>query len=179
MTPNPIPKFVLGLLLALVVQCNAGQRGVPAQNGITNFDKVDEKLYRGAQPDELGIQHLKLLGVKTIINLRQTNDIWKAEQQEALANGITYTNVPLSSLSRPTEAQVAQVLALIQSSPAPVFVHCQFGCDRTGTIVACYRIRHDKWPSDLALREAEAHGMSRFEYGMKKFILEFQCDPKP
>jgi protein tyrosine phosphatase (PTP) superfamily phosphohydrolase (DUF442 family) len=163
----------LSLLLALPAECPAGQRGLAAKNGINNFDKVDERLYRGAQPDELGMKQLKLLGVKAVINLRMTNDLWQAEAQEALANGIAYTNVPLSSLSRPTEEQVNKILALIETLPAPVFVHCQFGCDRTGTIVACYRIRCNKWSTDLALREAEEHGMSRFEYGMKKFILDF------
>src|SRR5690242_18031677 len=42
----------------------AGERGLPAQEGIVNFGKVSETLYRGAQPDEPGIQNLKRLGVK-------------------------------------------------------------------------------------------------------------------
>ena len=172
-----LPGLVCGLLLATLGQGAAGQRGLPAQNSITNFDKVDEKLFRGAQPDEQGMKQLQLLGVKTVINLRMTNDVWQAEEREALANGMVYTNVPFSSLSRPTDAQVAKVLSIIETSPGPVFVHCQFGCDRTGTIVACYRIRQHKWSGDLALREADAHGMSRFEFGMRKFILDYARFP--
>jgi tyrosine-protein phosphatase SIW14 len=163
----------LWMILALTAPCDAGQRGLPPTSDIPNFGKVDETLYRGAQPDELGMKYLKSLGVKTVINLRMTNDVWKAEADEARANGITYTNVPLNSLSAPTVQQVNQVLALIESSPGPVFIHCQFGCDRTGTMVACYRIQHHKWSGEFALREAEAYGMSRFEFEMKAFIRRF------
>lgn len=151
----------------------AGRRGLPAQEGIYNFGKVSEGLYRGAQPDEAGIQNLKRLGIKTIVNLRMPDDVLSGEETQAHANGITYTNVPLRGLGRPTDEQVKNVLALIETLPAPVFVHCQHGCDRTGTIVACYRIQHDKWLSETALDEAGHYGMSPFERGMRKFVKEF------
>ncbi len=148
-------------------------RGLPAQHGIDNFGKVSAELYRGAQPDAQGIQNLKQLGVKTIINLRMPDDIWKPEATHAQANGILYTNVPLRGLGRPTDAQISRLMALIKTCPGPVFVHCEFGCDRTGTVVACYRIQYDKWPRQAALDEAERYGLSHLEKGMRKFIKEF------
>ena len=66
-----------------------------------------------------------------------------------------------------------QAVSFIEASPGPVFVHCQFGCDRTGTIVACYRIHHYNWSGESALREAESHGMSRLEFEMRRFVVEF------
>jgi tyrosine-protein phosphatase SIW14 len=151
----------------------AGERGLAAQEGIQNFGKISDRLYRGAQPDAAGLKRLKELGVKTIINLRMTGDVWQAEPVEACANAMAYTNVPLSSIIQPTEEQIRKVLSLIESSPGPVFVHCQFGCDRTGTVIACYRIQHDQWSAEAALREADQYGMSRWERGMKSFILDF------
>ncbi|HEY9073640.1 MAG TPA: dual specificity protein phosphatase family protein, partial [Desulfobaccales bacterium] len=104
---------------------------------------------------------------------RMTNDVWQAEAAEARANGLTYTNVPMKGFGRPKPEHIEQALAIIDSLPPPVFVHCRYGCDRTGTIIACYRIRHEQWSSEQALREAKHYGISVFSRGMKKYILEF------
>src|SRR5205085_11613592 len=69
-------------------------RGVPSSEGIVNFGKVNDVLFRGAQPDEAGLNSLQRLGVKTIINLRLETDCWKEEATKALSHGILYTNVP-------------------------------------------------------------------------------------
>ena len=159
------------LLAALAAP--AAQRGLPVQEGILNFGKISDNLYRGAQPDSSGIESLKRLGVKTIISLRKTNDLWKAEESVAKTNGITFVNIPMSGLGRPTPEAVQQILQIISSSPSPVFIHCQHGCDRTGTIIACYRIMHDQWTIDAALREAKLYGMSSLERGMKRFVHDF------
>jgi len=164
---------VLSALTLLAAASQAAERGLPAQEGIGNFGLISEKLYRGAQPDESGVKNLQRLGVKLIINLRMPGDHWDHEAEAARACGITFTNVPMKGLSRPTETQVKTVLALIESSPGPVFVHCEHGCDRTGTIIACYRIRHDQWTSAAALAEAQRYGLSKWERGMRRYVLEF------
>jgi len=176
--------FGLFLLLLLfltgaLVYCPAGERGVPAQNGIGNFGIVSERLYRGAQPDEKAMERLKELGIKLIINLRMPGDVWKQEAALAAAHGILYTNLPWRGLGAPTEAQVRLALALVEAAPGPVFVHCEHGCDRTGTVIACYRVQHDQWPHDAALEEARHYGLSRWERGMKRFILAFQTAKQP
>jgi hypothetical protein len=76
------------LLLAVGNMAGARERGVPPGEGIGNFGKVDECLFRGAQPDAAGVKNLAKLGVKTIINLRMTNELWRAEASEASATGI-------------------------------------------------------------------------------------------
>jgi protein tyrosine/serine phosphatase len=167
------------LFLLVILGESANARGLPIQEGILNYGKISERLYRGAQPDSGGIKNLKRLGVKLIVNLRMPGECWKEEAAEAQANGILYTNFPMSGLGRPNEAQVHQILALVDSSPDPVFVHCLHGCDRTGTIVACYRIQHDHWSSTLALREAKTFGISFVEFRMKRFVTYFGRPPKP
>jgi protein tyrosine/serine phosphatase len=62
---------------------------------------------------------------------------------------------------------------MIETLPGPVFIHCQHGCDRTGTVIACYRIKHDKWPTEKAFKEAMLHGFSWLERGMKRSVLAF------
>ncbi|MGH7971008.1 MAG: fused DSP-PTPase phosphatase/NAD kinase-like protein [Limisphaerales bacterium] len=166
-------SLVVSLLLAVAgLDCLAGPRGVPAQNGIGNFGQVSEHLYRGAQPSPATVTNLSRLGVRLIIDLREP-DKRSEEGAAARAAGLSYTNMPLRGLGRPTGQQVKDILALIDSSPGPVFIHCKHGCDRTGTIVACYRIQHDGWTSGEALKEAVHYGMSRLERGMKAYVAEF------
>jgi tyrosine-protein phosphatase SIW14 len=163
----------LGLLFTVAICIAAEQRGLPASEGILNFGKVNEMLYRGAQPDDAAIVHLKSLGIKTIISLRTTKEAATNEAAQAIASGITYTNIPLAGLGRPTDSDVLKILSLIEESPGPVFVHCEHGCDRTGTIIACYRLQHDHWTGEAALEEANRYGMSHLERGMRFYVRDF------
>jgi tyrosine-protein phosphatase SIW14 len=165
--------LLLSLGLAALAGCATGPRGYPSREGIANFDRVHDHLYRGGQPTDLGVQALAHLGIRTVINLRMSDDVWPAEEVEVRAAGMVYTNVPMSGCGRPSEAQVAKVLRLIETAPAPVFVHCKHGCDRTGTIIACYRVQHDQWSGRDALREARQYGMSPWMIDMKRSVKDF------
>ena len=165
------------ILAFLAGGCTSGPRGVPAADGIGNFGRVSDALWRGAQPDEAGMENLKKLGVATIINLRMADDVVPGEAAEARRLGLGYENIPLPGWDAPGAAAVARVLSLLASSPAPVFLHCEHGADRTGTIIACYRIRHDGWTAERALAEAKHYGMSGWEFGMKRYVRNFSAIP--
>jgi protein tyrosine/serine phosphatase len=141
---------------------------------LPNFHQVNPQLYRGAQPKAGGLQTLKGIGIKTIVNLRGEDEHAREEGEETRALGLRYYNVPLPELSSPNDKQVQQVLEIINTvENQPVFVHCRRGEDRTGTIVACYRISHDGWTASEAKAEAEKRGMSWTQVGMKRFIDKF------
>src|SRR5882762_7785838 len=93
---NKIALSWLALAAGFLVSSvgHASARGLPASEGIGNFGKINEILYRGAQPDEAGLKNLKRLGIQTIINLRMTDDVWKDEEAKAQSHGILYTSVP-------------------------------------------------------------------------------------
>jgi protein tyrosine phosphatase (PTP) superfamily phosphohydrolase (DUF442 family) len=160
-------------LLASAPAC--GARGVPAADGIEDFGQVNKAFFRGGCPSPSGMKKLSERGVKVIIDLTKEKR-HKAKHEERLARhyGMVYTNVLLRGLGRPTDEQVRHVLELIDSAQGPVFLHCWCACDRTGCIVACYRIRHDGWTTEAAIKEAWRYGLSAWEKGMKRYILAYR-----
>jgi tyrosine-protein phosphatase SIW14 len=142
---------------------------------VGNFHQVDDHLFRGAEPSAAGLETLAKLGIRTIVDLEPGKTRSRKEQNRAEALGMRYVNVPMSGLVTPSSDQIANALAALQTrSEGPVFVHCRRGKDRTGTVVACYRIAHDHWPNQKALSEARSLGMSSLERGMQRYILAYQ-----
>jgi len=155
----------------------AQSQQAPQAAGVPNFHQLNDIVYRGAQPSPQGFQSLSKLGVKTIIDLRETGGRAIAEKKVVEAAGMKYINIPLSGRSAPTEAQVSRLLALLNdNNSGPVFVHCRRGADRTGTIIACYRISHDHWDNQKALNEAKMNGMSWTEIAMKHYVLGYKVN---
>ena len=145
--------------------------------GVANFHQVDQNLYRGAQPSDEGLKNLAGLGVKTIIDLRHGEDHAGMEQKEAEQLGLRYVNVPMEGLTAPTDKQIADLMAVLNAADqGPVFVHCREGKDRTGTVVACYRILHDHWTNNKALEEARSYGMHQTQHPRRDYILNFSSD---
>jgi len=146
--------------------------------GIRNFDKVDANVYRGAQPAAEGFQYLAGIGVKMVIDLREAGTRANREKQIVMKAGMAYRNVPMTGRTPPTEAELRTILPLLESAPdGPVFVHCNRGADRTGSVIAAYHIEHDHWENTRALKDAKAHGMGSRQIPRQNFIKNFKPLP--
>jgi tyrosine-protein phosphatase SIW14 len=142
---------------------------------IRNFGEVNDHLYRGGEPSSQGLHELAAMHVSTVIDLREPGSGREAERRLAEELGMKYVNIPLPRLSAPSAAEMNRVLSLIVPDDAGrVFIHCWRGKDRTGTVIACYRIQHDGWTLAQALEEAKQNGLSRLEHAMRSFILQFK-----
>jgi len=146
--------------------------------GINNFYQVDEHVYRGAQPTTEGLRYLAKIGVKTVLDLREEGERSSEEAQLVTSLGMQYVNVPMTALTPPTQGEITRILTLLEdTTTGAVFVHCMRGADRTGAVIAAYRIDHDHWDNSRALKEAMSFGMSFFQLPRQNFIRKFQPLP--
>jgi tyrosine-protein phosphatase SIW14 len=142
--------------------------------GVPNFHQVNSHILRGGQPSPEAWLNLKKIGVHTVIDLRREDEhSTVAEAQAVSAAGMTYFNVPMKGVVAPTNEQIRKILELLKAENL-VFVHCKRGADRTGAVIACYRIEHDHWNRQQALQEAKSFGMSWDQIGLKHYVMMFQ-----
>lgn len=134
-----------------------------AAAGVPNLYRVNGSLYRSAQPTREGIadiaQGVRLVPgdtpIRTIVSLRtiRTDD----------PPGVSPTSVRLEHISvqswHPEDEDVVRFLR-IATDPAlqPVLVHCRRGADRTGTMVAIYRVAIEGWTKSDAIDEMTRGG---------------------
>jgi tyrosine-protein phosphatase SIW14 len=144
--------------------------------GVPNSGKINDRLYRGAQPRDPGLLELKKLGITTIVNLRDEDPSkisWEEKRSESL--GIRFVHIAVNEWSAPTNEQVAQFLSLFRgNSQEKVFVHCHYGEDRTGVFIASYRMAFEKLPPDQALKEMQYFGYNGLWHpAMTAFVRDF------
>ena len=138
---------------------------------IKRFAKVSDALYRGADP-QAALNWLKKRGIKTLINLRTTDDYRKA----AKAAKLKYFHLPMHTSCRPPELLLKRFLEIVTNKEnQPVYVHCHYGIHRTGTLVAVYRMEVEGWDARKALAEARYFGFRRWHHPtLYDFIAEYR-----
>lgn len=122
--------------------------------GLSNLHQVSRILYRGAQPSHRGMQHLESLGIKTIINLRR----YHSDDDELKGTRLKSIHIRFNTVKPKVEHVVRFLKAALHPDNQPVYVHCQHGSDRTGTMVAFYRIVLQGWSKTEAIREMTKGG---------------------
>ncbi|HEX7771338.1 MAG TPA: tyrosine-protein phosphatase [Pyrinomonadaceae bacterium] len=166
-----LPTVAVALLL---LSATASAQDATTYAELPRFKQVSERLYRGAQPRDGGLSRLRDLGINTIINLRGASERTRAQEAEARALGLNYFNVGLPNWGRPQDARVRRILEIIAAPEnGRVFVHCRTGVDRTGMIVALYRMTHDGWSTNDALAEADRNGMRRTQFWMRDYTEDY------
>lgn len=122
--------------------------------GVPNFHKVSENLYRSAQPTEEGMKNLKKMGIKTIVNLRS----FHSDRDEIGETGLQYEHIFMKAW-HPERKEIIKFLKIVSNPEnTPVLVHCQHGADRTGTMCAVYRMVFENWSKEDALKEMKEGG---------------------
>jgi protein tyrosine/serine phosphatase len=177
-------RYLLPSSLCLVIVPLSAAPNAVAPSGVHNFQQVDAHVYRGAQPTDEGFRNLAKLGIKTVVDLQEAGSSRSREEAKWVSSaGMQYVSVPMKGMETPSNESVLKVLSLLEdSTTGPVFVHCHRGADRTGGVIACYRIEHDHWQNQKALSEARSMGMSWFQVAIQKYVRGYTprpSDPAP
>jgi len=153
------------LLLLLLALCGCSEYTATADRpatwatpvkieGVAHLYKLTDALYRGDQPTAAGMENLKKLGIKTVINLRS----FHSDTDEIGTTELRQDHIYMKTW-HPEWEDAVRFLRLVQDpANAPVFVHCQHGADRTGTMCALYRIVVQGWSKKEAIREMREGG---------------------
>ncbi len=171
-------RIIYFSLLVIVAFANFAhaQKAVESKD-LPNFHQVNTNLYRGGQPTEAGVKELAGMGVKTIINLRGAGEDSKHEEIWAQKSGIKIISVNLKNWFEPKTEDIERIIKDIDTPEyQPVFVHCRRGADRTGTVIAVYRITHDNWTAKQAIDEAKTFDFGWWQFWMKDYIHDYYRD---
>lgn len=172
-------NFVVILLLSLNISILSFSTSAVADEAIPNFHKASEGVYRGGRPSLEGLRYFKNLKIKTVINLQgidsehlifgpiaewfQPGEDPENIRKEKLilqSMGINFWSAPVSSFAsvdQDTDRLIDQTLQIMRDGQ-PVFIHCEHGKDRTGLLVALYRVKYENWDPMDAYTEWTQHG---------------------
>lgn len=156
--------------------------------GVPNFGQVTPTLYRGGQPSAEGFETLARIGIAIVV------DTGRSRRDEALIKSLRMTYVSLPWYCPfPRDKVFERFIEIIRQNPGKkIFVHCRFGDDRTGMMIAAYRMGAEGWTAKEAMQEMHAFGYGGIHHLMcpglaryeKSFPRRFQRevaaqDPQP
>jgi tyrosine-protein phosphatase SIW14 len=131
---------------------------------LPDFGEVTTTLYRGGQPSKEGFHTLAKMGINIVVDLRGSR---KSERKIVTHLGMRYVAMPWEC-SFPKDKTFAQFLRLIQENPGKkIFVHCRVGDDRTGMMIASFRMAREGWSAERAEKEMEKFG---FDFAHRRMI---------
>ncbi len=145
-----VTGLVFGSLFSAAEPSRPPQWAVPMKvQGVSNLHKINDNLYRSAQPTGEGMKNLEKMGIKTIINLRA----FHSDKDKLKGTGLLNNSLSVKTWHIEDE-DVIKVLKIIgKKENSPFLIHCQHGADRTGVMSAMYRIVVQGWSKDEAIKE--------------------------
>ncbi len=156
----------------MIVSYGVPMTNAPTEQPITNFHQVTDWLYRGAQPRGKAFARLKEMQIKTVITLRWRKGPIARERAIVEKLGIKFYSLRLNYWTLPNRHDVDRFLEIVDDpNNYPVFVHCFHGADRTGVLIAMFRIMRCGWTIEEAYVEMVKCGYHRFTTFHFKFGL--------
>ena len=153
--------IILAIQLGLIISSSGTETNRPSAwaapielEGVPNLHKVSDTLYRSAQPTAVGMQNLKKLGIKTVVNLRT----FHSDLDELKGTGLASVRFHMKTWHSEDEDALRFLQIATDPERTPVLVHCQHGADRTGELCATYRIVVQGWTKEAAIQEMTGGG---------------------
>jgi protein tyrosine phosphatase (PTP) superfamily phosphohydrolase (DUF442 family) len=145
----------------------------PSWGGVrlARFDRVDDKVYRSAQPTRATLAEVVAReGIRTVVKLNRGVD--------PPLPGVRIVHFPLDPLVEPPLSRLTEILDAIEHAEGKVLVHCTHGEDRTGLIVALWRLRRGT-PVDAAYADMVRHGFHPYPGVYRAWLRASGWDAPP
>jgi protein tyrosine/serine phosphatase len=167
------------IALAIVTMIVGGAYYYVIQNRLPHFHTIREGvLYRSGQPRGIGLELVRALGIRTLINLRRPDSGGTHEEKTfAAEKGLNFYNFSIGSSHEAIEDAVKRFLAVVDDkSQWPILVHCSRGKERSGVLSAIFRIEMDRWSNEKALEETYRLGLDKGEMPIpEEFIRNYRA----
>lgn len=184
-------------IVAFVLVSFSSQTFAKSNELIINFSRVNEGVYRGARLTSVeAVQYLRSLNIKNVINLQggdlesdiaiiipwaepgERPEVIAQEKATILSLGLGFLHIPLDSLEAITNGEdqaIDEVLAfMVNKNNQPLFIHCEHGADRTGLLIALYRVKYEGVSAETARAEWIKNGHNKlhqmFTGGLDKYF---------
>jgi protein tyrosine phosphatase (PTP) superfamily phosphohydrolase (DUF442 family) len=133
--------------------------GVPT---VRHLIAVDDRVWRGAEPNADGFRELAAHGVVTVVDLRPGTP---SRRDDVLVRslGMEVVHIPVIDGRTPAASQVRSFEELVRRSRGRVFLHCGEGVGRAGTMAAAYKVTTGQTDARTAVRESLAVGVLTLE----------------
>jgi protein tyrosine/serine phosphatase len=155
-----VKKYLIIILLFCTVIVSAEPRLRPSDwsapiigISLDNLYQVDKGVYRSEQPDTRSFIELESFGLKEILNLRE----YHSDNDETSKTKLKLHRVKMEAGSI-TEEQITKALTIIKNRKGPILIHCWHGSDRTGGVMASYRMIFNDWSKEKAIDEMRNGG---------------------
>ena len=117
---------------------------------VHNLYMVDTGVYRCAQPDKTAFAELKIIGISEVLNLRYL----RSDKRYAKTTDLTVHHVKMLA-GKSDFDKLVKTLRIIKNRNGAIVIHCKHGADRTGLVLALYRIVFQDWNKQDAIDELE------------------------
>lgn len=122
-----------------------------------DFEQLAPGIYVGSAPQTAAdYDVLCQLQVRTVVDIRKFRRLARGrEQRELEQRGIAYRHIPVGFTPTRNDAPHQALRLLADPACHPIYLHCTLGRDRTGLIVALYRVHHLGWSPEAAYAAME------------------------
>ena len=153
---------------------------IPPETSVSDkqvkFHIVDDAIWRSAQPSIESIDVMKKHGLKTIINMRgsEENHLWESRICDSL--DIQYFHMPMDGREVPDTADLNNILRIIENQQnQPIMYHCLGGKDRTGIVTAIYRLKNYDVSFEEVHKEMLMYGYNEEEFPqLAEFVKNYR-----
>jgi uncharacterized protein (TIGR01244 family) len=141
--------------------------------GAANYSRVDATVACGGATPADSLPHLREMGFKAVINLRQAEEAGadvETARRTAEQAGLRYVHIPMNGSNPQPETADAFLAAVQDPANSPVYIHCGTA-NRVGAMWLIKRVVVDGWDVDRATQEARQIGLRSPQ--LEQFALDY------